>query len=74
MNTDRLVPEGVPRGQLKWALGQKNIVEVAIKVDRCLLCRAEGVNPAGLCEVCVTYLTPDELALVELWRSGVLPE
>lgn len=70
----RINPEGIPRDQLVWALGQARIVQEAVRTDRCLLCRDPKVNEAGLCSVCWTYLTAAETELALNWTSGVMPE
>lgn len=70
---DRLHPEGVRRYELAWVLAQARFVRVAVATDRCLLCRNPRVNEAGLCDVCWTYLTDEELAIAERWTIGTAP-
>lgn len=70
---ERLNGEGIPRSQLAWALTQAHLVRSAIKIDSCLLCRAERVNEAGLCNLCYTLLQPNEQVLAERWFIGMAP-
>jgi hypothetical protein len=70
---DRLNSQGIPRKKLLWTLGQELIVKKAIKADSCLLCRANKVNEAGLCELCYSQLDDEELKAVDKWLSGVGP-
>ncbi|MBA4293317.1 hypothetical protein C0431_10135 [bacterium] len=70
----RINPEGVPRDQLTWVLTQAKMVRDAVRIDRCLLCRDPAVNEAGICGVCWTYLTPEEVELATNWSTGVMPE
>lgn len=70
---DRLNSQGIPRQKLLWTLGQSRLVKKAVKEDSCLLCRADRVNEAALCELCYSQLNDDELRAVDKWLSGVGP-
>ncbi|HXH62008.1 MAG TPA: hypothetical protein VNI20_11700 [Fimbriimonadaceae bacterium] len=70
---ERVNSQGIPRDHLEWALAQRRIVERARREDACLLCRANGVNEAGLCDLCYTQLREPEQVLAERWLSGVGP-
>lgn len=70
---DRLNPEGIPRNQLSFVLGEPRRVREARRIDACLLCRHGRVNEAGLCESCTSMLDGEELRLVTRWTSGVAP-
>jgi hypothetical protein len=70
---ERVNSQGIPRRQLLWALKQPRHVKKAIKEDACLLCRANGVNEAALCDTCYALLNEPELSAAERWLSGVGP-
>lgn len=71
---ERLNSEGIPRHQLKHALSKYSTVMTARRINHCLLCRAKGVNEAGLCDICYPLIQePEELALVQKWLSGEGP-
>jgi hypothetical protein len=70
---DRINAQGVPRDELYWVMSQSRFVRKARKIDRCLLCCANGVNEAALCDNCYTLLNEKELELAERWLSGVGP-
>lgn len=67
---DRINSEGIPRHLLAIMLKEPDVVRVAVKQDACLLCRNGKVNEAGLCQVCFTMLTDEEIKLAEAWTSG----
>lgn len=69
----RLNPEGIPRDQLLFVLGQPRRVREARRIDRCLLCRGARVNDAGLCELCYSMLDGDEQRLATRWTTGGAP-
>jgi hypothetical protein len=69
----RLNPEGIPRHHLLLALKDVKQVRDARRINSCLLCRRIGVNEAGLCEVCMALLSPEEIELAERWLRGVGP-
>ncbi len=66
-------PEGIPRGQLLYALGNRKMVMFAREIDACLLCRRKDVNEAGLCRYCYSSLDDPELKAAVKWTSGVGP-
>lgn len=70
---DRVNSQGIPRKQLTWVLTQPRHVKKAIRENACLLCRSNGVNEAGLCDMCYALLTDEELRLAEKWLGGVGP-
>lgn len=70
---ERWNSEGLPRDSLAWALRQARFVMAARAEDRCLLCRREEVNEAGLCRPCMALLDDEELDLATRWLSGVAP-
>jgi len=70
---DRINDTGLRRNQLGWALTQAKIVGDARKRDSCLLCRSHRVNEAGVCVVCFSMLTDDELLLARRWLAGTGP-
>jgi len=70
---ERLNSEGIPRHHLLFALKDRRTVMAARRIDRCLLCRRSSVNEAGLCEVCWTLLSDEELRQGERWLAGVGP-
>lgn len=70
---DRLNSEGIPRGQLLYALSNRKIVENARKTDCCLLCCRADVNEAGLCRWCYSSLDQPEITAAVKWTSGVGP-
>lgn len=70
---DRLNPEGIPRHELLFVLGQPRRVREARRIDACLLCRRSRVNEAGICDVCLSMLEGEELRLASRWTSGVAP-
>jgi hypothetical protein len=71
---ERLNSEGIPRHELKLALGTRRLVAHARRIDTCLLCRRHGVNEAGLCEVCYSMIVDaEELELVQSWLRGEGP-
>jgi hypothetical protein len=39
-----------------------------------MLCRAQGVNEAGLCHMCMTFLSDEESRLVERFMNGMEPK
>ncbi len=46
----------------------------ARRTDHCLLCRASGVNEAGLCEICYPLIQEkEEVEMVQKWLSGEGP-
>lgn len=70
---ERINPTGIPRSELVWALGQTRLVSQARARDACLLCRGPGVNEAGLCRICYSLLSDEELVLARRWLAGVGP-
>ena len=70
---DRMNAEGIPRDQLLFALKDRRYVASACKIDSCLLCRRNRVNEAGLCQVCWTMLSDEEMAQGTRWLVGVGP-
>jgi len=70
---ERWNSEGIRRDDLSWALSSKHIVPNYRKIDSCMLCRAKGVNEAGLCQICYAMLEPPELQLAERWMNGQGP-
>lgn len=70
---DRINATGILRNELTWALTQTRIVMVARKTDSCLLCRSGNVNEAGLCRVCFSMLTDEELVPARRWLAGTGP-
>jgi len=70
---ERWNSEGIPRSHLKATLRRSEFVFSARRIDRCLLCRGDRVNEAGLCEFCCALLDQEEHDLVERWRAGVGP-
>jgi hypothetical protein len=59
---------------LAYVLTQGRFVRLARQVDRCLLCRSEHVNEAGLCMTCTAMIDrPDELKLLHAWFEGRMP-
>jgi hypothetical protein len=70
---ERVNSEGIPREQLIYALTQPKMVAHARRRNGCLLCRAKGVNEAGLCASCIPFLSREELKLMERWMAGVGP-
>lgn len=58
---------------LEWTLKQRRHVNKAIKENACLLCRAQNVNEAGLCDTCYALLDDKELKVAERWLAGVGP-
>ncbi|MER3414461.1 MAG: hypothetical protein C4340_06815 [Armatimonadota bacterium] len=62
--------QGILREDLLWCLQDGQPVRRAVKEDRCLLCRSEGVNDAGLCEGCNANLTDEEWAAAAAWIEG----
>ena len=70
---DRINATGLRREQLVWALTQNRLVSAARKEDSCLLCRSQRVNEAGVCVVCFSMLTDDELKLARRWLAGTGP-
>lgn len=73
MEGGRVHPEGVRRSELAWVLTQPHLVETAVRIDRCLLCRDQRVNEAGLCDICFSHLDPEEQALADAWCAGAMP-
>lgn len=70
---DRLNGEGILLRLLPVALQDRKQVMTARKINSCLLCRRQGVNEAGLCDVCYAMLDGEELRLALRWLSGVGP-
>lgn len=70
---ERLNPEGIPRQDLKWVLTQERLVREARKIDSCLMCKADRINEAALCQVCWALLDDDELRSAQRWTMGVAP-
>ena len=70
---DRQNPEGIPRGELLYSLGNRRIVEFARETDSCLLCCRHNVNEAGLCRWCYSSLDMPEIQAAVKWTSGVGP-
>lgn len=70
---DRYNEEGIPRHQLLYTLGRADLVRDRRARGTCFLCSGTPINAACLCEVCMTYLSPEELKLVEFYNNGVLP-
>jgi hypothetical protein len=66
-------PEGIRRDQLIWALTQAHIVPEYVKIDACMLCRANRVNDAGLCRMCYALLDGAEIKVAVRWMNGVAP-
>lgn len=71
--SDRLNSEGIQRHKLIQALGERRVVLSARRIDSCLLCRAHNVNEAGLCAMCWSQLTDEEIALGQRWLIGQGP-
>lgn len=59
--------QGILRSDLLWCLRDGRPVREAVKEDRCLLCRADRVNAAGLCEGCSANLTDAEWEAATEW-------
>lgn len=70
---ERLNSEGIPRKALIFALTRRTQVMTARRIDRCMLCKRANVNEAGICNVCYSILTDDELRLANRWMSGEGP-
>ena len=70
---DRVNAQGIPRRRLAWTLTQRRHVLHAIEEDACLLCRAPGLNEAGLCDVCYALLDDREIKIAERWLGGTGP-
>ena len=70
---DRDNSEGIVRSDLIWVLKRRDLVKVAVRADKCLLCRASRINAAGLCESCYGLLNDPELDLAERWLGGATP-
>ena len=70
---ERLNSEGIRRQDLPLALRDRRTVQIARRINSCLLCRRIGVNESGLCEVCYGLLDGDEQRLAERWLSGIGP-
>ena len=70
---DRVNAQGIPRHRLAWTLTQRRHVRLALHQDACLLCRASGVNEAGLCDLCYALLDDKELTIAERWLGGTGP-
>lgn len=51
---------GVPRDRLLETLKNPRTVRLAVRLERCLLCRASDVDVTGLCLVCRTFLSDEE--------------
>ncbi len=51
---------GVPRDRVLEVLRNPKLVAVAVKAGRCLLCRHTPIDAAGLCEMCLTFLSDEE--------------
>lgn len=71
--SDRLNSEGLRRDQLKFALGQRRFVMTARRLNQCLLCKRDGVNEAGLCNVCYALIDDEETRLANRWLTGEGP-
>lgn len=71
---ERWNSEGIPRDQLMFTLQQGYAVKVAIRIQKCMLCRSQGVNEAGLCHMCMTFLSDEESRLVERFMNGMEPK
>ncbi len=71
--TTRLNPEGIPRNQLMYALGNREMVAFRRKMDSCFLCCRPDVNEAGLCRYCYSALDTPEIQAAVRWTSGVGP-
>ncbi len=67
---DRVNSEGVLRQELAWHLKEGRFVKQARRQDSCLVCCASKVNEAGLCDVCYSNLTEEELLLATRWLAG----
>lgn len=70
---DRLNSEALPRHKLLFALRDETTVRMARRINRCILCRRADTNEAGLCPVCWSLLTDEELAAASRWTIGVAP-
>ncbi|HSV74960.1 MAG TPA: hypothetical protein VLH79_14465 [Chthonomonadales bacterium] len=51
---------GVPRDRLLETLRNPRAVRQAVRLMRCLLCRAADIDVTGLCLVCRTFLSDEE--------------
>lgn len=70
---DRYNAEGIRRADLLVTLKDRRKVREARKHDYCLLCRAERVNEAGLCNACYSCLDGEEHHVAAQWIAGVGP-
>lgn len=71
---ERWNSEGIPRDQLMFILRQGFAVKTAIRIQKCMLCRASGVNEAGICHMCMAFLSDEESRLVEKFMNGMEPK
>lgn len=62
--------QGILREDLLWCLQDGQLVRRAVREGRCLLCCAERVNAAGLCEGCNANLTDEEWNAAAAWIEG----
>ena len=69
----RINSEGIKRDDLAWVLTERRFVIEARKLNKCLLCKKEGVLESGLCNLCYSMLDGDELLLAEKWHRGTGP-
>lgn len=70
---DRVHAEGIRHRDLLRALRNPETVTKYRDLDHCMMCRARGVNAAGLCTTCTARLDGDEARLVERWEAGLGP-
>lgn len=69
---DRINPEGYPWDDMKYHLTRPDHVKTAVQTDSCMACKGKRVNEAGLCDLCTSQLSAEELSLVEKWMAGTL--
>ncbi len=61
---------GIDKDDLGWMLKRPDLVSYQRRRNECFLCCAKGVNNAGLCEICMTYLSDANFELAQLILRG----
>ena len=69
---DRLNSEGIWRHDLLLTLKTPHLVNAARDKDRCLLCARNGLNAAGLCDICYSQLNGEELIWATKYMNGMV--
>ena len=56
---------GILKEDLKWVLQRSDLVDFQVRRGECFLCCSKPINKAGLCEICMSYLSDTDFELAQ---------